>query len=281
MPKIAISYRRADSAQIAGRIRDRLIARYGEDSVFIDIYSVPLGGEFPQHVREVWSKTDALLALIGPAWLRGGDKISLTVAMQHLAVPFLLLLIAHYMIINAFDLDALFLSLVSFLVPLPFGAGFYWKTRTSPAIGFAGGVALGVIAAAAMSVSASIRYNQPIWPSSTLEWLENLEYTVIITLGFWTGNMLARLPQISRLFKEREDWVQVEIATALDKRIPIIPVLLDGATMPASQSLPRNIREIAYRNATQIHSGPDFDSHMTRLIGGIDTILDNMPIQRD
>jgi hypothetical protein len=47
MAKIAISYRRADSAAIAGRMRDRLAARYGDDAVFMDIYKFRWEAIFP------------------------------------------------------------------------------------------------------------------------------------------------------------------------------------------------------------------------------------------
>jgi hypothetical protein len=43
--------------------------------------------------------------------------------------------------------------------------------------------------------------------------------------------------------------------------------------MPAPEELPKSIRGIAYRAATDVHSGPDFDPHMARLIAGIDKIL--------
>ena len=273
MPKLAISYRRGDSAQIAGRIRDRLVARYGEDSVFIDTYNVPLGANFPQHIREVWSKTDVLLALIGPGWLRGGESISPGIAAKYFVVPFFLLLVAHYVIINALDLHSLFLRIATFLIPLPFGAGFYWKTRTNAIVTLAGGISLELFAAAGMSISASVRYDQPIWPTGTLEWFENIEYAVTIAVGFCTGTLLAQLPRISRLRQQREDWVEVEIATAIQLDLPIIPVLLDGTMMPAAQQLPKELRTLAYRAATQVHSGADFDAHMARLISGVDRIL--------
>jgi Effector-associated domain 1/TIR domain len=279
-PKIAISYRRADSAPMADRIRERLITRYGADSLFMDIYNVPAGTEFRQRVRDVLPQSDVLLALIGPTWLRTGEKISATTALQCYAVPFFLLLIAHYVVINRLDLNVLILRAVCFLIPLPFGALLYWKTRCKPVLGFAGAVILGVIAAAAMSISASVRYDQPIWPTGTLEWLDNLEYAVTIVLGFWAGNISGRLPGFSGLFHKPEDWVEFEIETALVQNVPIIPVLLDGATMPASQKLPRTIRDVAYRNATHVNSGPDFDLHMDRLITAIDGMAAHVPVRR-
>ena len=101
MAKIAISYRRADSAAIAGRIRDRLAAQYGDDSIFIDIYKVPMGSDFPEHVRRVWSQTQILLVLIGANWLRRADPLSPRVALRYVAVPAFALLVAHYLIVNA------------------------------------------------------------------------------------------------------------------------------------------------------------------------------------
>jgi hypothetical protein len=63
MPRIAISYRRADSAQIAGRILDRLAIEYGKDAIFMDIYDIPLGADFPEHVQKVWSQTENIISL--------------------------------------------------------------------------------------------------------------------------------------------------------------------------------------------------------------------------
>ena len=52
MAKIVISYRRSDSAAIAGRIRDRLAAQYGDQSIFMDIENIPFGEDFRTHIRD-------------------------------------------------------------------------------------------------------------------------------------------------------------------------------------------------------------------------------------
>lgn len=75
MPKITISYRRADSEAMTGRIFDRLIANYGRDAIFRDIENIPAGIDFRQHINETLLKTGVLLAIVGPKWLgssRGG-----------------------------------------------------------------------------------------------------------------------------------------------------------------------------------------------------------------
>ena len=69
MPKIAISYRRADTEVMAGRIRDRLADRYGEDAVFMDIDNIPFGKDFRVHISEEIVQSDILLVIVGPRWL--------------------------------------------------------------------------------------------------------------------------------------------------------------------------------------------------------------------
>ena len=69
MPKISISYRRADSAAIAGRIYDRLSAQYGEQAVFLDIDSIAVGADFRHQLQENLRASDLLLVIIGPGWL--------------------------------------------------------------------------------------------------------------------------------------------------------------------------------------------------------------------
>jgi len=66
MADVMISYRRSDSAAIAGRIRDRLAQYYGADAIFMDIDGIPLGIDFRQQIQEAVTQNDILLALIGP-----------------------------------------------------------------------------------------------------------------------------------------------------------------------------------------------------------------------
>ena len=66
MPKIAISYRRADSEAMTGRIFDRLIAHYGKEAIFRDIDDIPPAIDFRVHINETLLKTHILLAIVGP-----------------------------------------------------------------------------------------------------------------------------------------------------------------------------------------------------------------------
>jgi formylglycine-generating enzyme required for sulfatase activity len=70
--KIIISYRRSDSDVFAGRLRDRIAGNFGEESVFIDVDSIPFGKDFRVHIQEAMAKADAILVVVGPRWLGGG-----------------------------------------------------------------------------------------------------------------------------------------------------------------------------------------------------------------
>jgi tetratricopeptide (TPR) repeat protein len=73
VPKIIISYRRSDSDVFAGRVRDRIAGRFGEDSVFIDVDNIPFGKDFRVHIQEALAEADAVLIIVGPRWL-GASK---------------------------------------------------------------------------------------------------------------------------------------------------------------------------------------------------------------
>ena len=78
MPRIAISYRRDDSAAITGRIFDRLVARYGSDSVFRDIDNIPLGVDFREYINTILAQTNITLVVVGKRWFgarRGRRRI--------------------------------------------------------------------------------------------------------------------------------------------------------------------------------------------------------------
>ena len=72
--RIIVSYRRADSDAITGRIRDRLAAHFGESSIFMDIDSIPIGTDFREHIRAALTTADVLIVVIGPKWLFGSTE---------------------------------------------------------------------------------------------------------------------------------------------------------------------------------------------------------------
>src|SRR5262245_1291642 len=156
MPKIIISYRRADSSAISGRIRDRLAQNYGAQSVFMDIDNIPFGTDFRKHIADALRKQDLLLVVVGPGWL---------------------------------------------------GA---------------------------------------------------------------SGNGASRIHEVN-------DPVRIEVETALKRGMPVIPVLVGGASMPQTDALPDSLKDFSFLNAAEVDDGRDFHPHMDRLIRSIDQILKIRP----
>ena len=147
--KVFVSYRRADSPQVTGRIYDKFVARYGAHNVFRDVDSILLGSDFRKVLEESLAECDVLVAVIGKQWL------------------------------NAMD-----------------------------------------------------------------------------SLG-------------RKRLEDPSDFVRLELESALRRKMRIIPLLVDGVTMPAPEELPEPLHNLAFRNATAIRSDPDFHRDMERVIRAI------------
>ena len=64
--------------------------------------------------------------------------------------------------------------------------------------------------------------------------------------------------------------IRIELETAEEYGLQVIPVLVNGARMPTLECLPASIRNFAFRNAAELTSGPEFGRHMERLIRTLD-----------
>ncbi len=71
---IFISYRREDSREITGRICDRLIGKFGRDTVFRDVDSIPAGKDFREHINKTIGNCHVVVAIIGTQWLEVKDR---------------------------------------------------------------------------------------------------------------------------------------------------------------------------------------------------------------
>ncbi len=145
-PRVFVSYRRTDVPELTGRLRDRLVTRFGADRVFIDFDSIEPGADFRTTLADAVRGADVFLAMIGPRWLQPLD-----------------------------------------------GA------------------------------------DEP---------------------RLWSDG----------------DYVRTEVEEAVRSQIDVIPVLVDGATMPAASELPESIRDLVYLNAARLRNDPDFRSDADRLL---------------
>jgi hypothetical protein len=63
-----------------------------------------------------------------------------------------------------------------------------------------------------------------------------------------------------------DDWVRIEVETALQRGIPVVPLLIDGAALPGREQLPESLWPLLRRNALPVDSGRDFHAQLTRLV---------------
>jgi TIR domain len=77
-----------------------------------------------------------------------------------------------------------------------------------------------------------------------------------------------------RRLENPRDYVRIEIEAALARGIPVVPLLVGRASMPAEVDLPDELKALAFRNAAEARSGPDFHGHVDRLIRGLDQLLE-------
>jgi len=75
MSTVFISYRRENTAGEARALFNDLVARLGEDSVFMDVDSIALGRDFRSVLQETTASCDLMLVLIGRNWADAKDEV--------------------------------------------------------------------------------------------------------------------------------------------------------------------------------------------------------------
>jgi formylglycine-generating enzyme len=66
------------------------------------------------------------------------------------------------------------------------------------------------------------------------------------------------------------DYVRVEIEAALERAMPVVPLLIGGAGIPQVRELPETLSSLVLHNAYLVDSGRDFNAHVSRLIADLD-----------
>jgi hypothetical protein len=84
----------------------------------------------------------------------------------------------------------------------------------------------------------------------------------------WSGNLDAG----RRRLDDPNDWVRVELETALQLGIPILPILMEGAAMPSPDELPDKLKELAFKQALRVDPLIHFHRDIEQLILAIDKL---------
>lgn len=92
----------------------------------------------------------------------------------------------------------------------------------------------------------------------------------------WLDIKAADDPSGQRRLDNPGDYVRQEVATALKRGpgLPVIPVLVRGASMPADTKLPDDLKNLAYRNALTL-SHLDWDGNLQKLVSAIRRHVDD------
>lgn len=74
MPRVFISYRRSDTEMAAGRLREAIARRFGNQQTFRDKEDISAGLDWLNEIQHAIGSDAVVLALIGPAWLTARDS---------------------------------------------------------------------------------------------------------------------------------------------------------------------------------------------------------------
>lgn len=72
-----------------------------------------------------------------------------------------------------------------------------------------------------------------------------------------------------RRLDDPSDWVRIELEEAMERGLPIIPLLVNGAKMPAPPELPPSLTKLPTYHGIAVRPDPDFAHDMERLIEGL------------
>ncbi len=108
------------------------------------------------------------------------------------------------------------------------------------------------------------------FPQALEEAVANAKVALIIIGSSWASITDANGEQ--RLGNPT-DFVRLEVEKALAASLPVVPVLVNRATMPSAVDLPESLRPLVLHHGVEVRPDPDFHSDMERLIGKLSAIL--------
>ncbi|TFV41427.1 hypothetical protein E4K66_03605 [Bradyrhizobium frederickii] len=114
-----------------------------------------------------------------------------THAVLYVAIPSLLLVIAHVLVTITFNLSPIPLRIASIVIPLLFGFAAYPLHRVSALTALVLAFLSAAVSVLSMLTVTGIHDHVPILPEAWIEWREVFEYGASILLAFVSGNILS------------------------------------------------------------------------------------------
>jgi hypothetical protein len=84
----------------------------------------------------------------------------------------------------------------------------------------------------------------------------------------------------SRRLDREDDYVRREIEAGLARHVPLIPLLVGGASMPRTSDLPESLAALTRHQGMAIRPDPDFHHDMSRLIAAVKPLVRARPVQQ-
>ncbi len=131
-------------------------------------------------------------------------------------LPLVLLLAAHGLITVVYDLNTLYLRIVSLLIPLPFGVLMTARACRSSLIQVCAVISLALLAVFGMSGVMAWVDGTPLLPHGAREWREMIEYVASIGLSYTTGMLIGGM---SRQRKRAATFREAGMAVALARLV--------------------------------------------------------------
>lgn len=164
------------------------------------------------------------------------------------ATAVVLLLVAHYLAVFAFDLPAVILRLASIAIPLPIGIWMTLHRRIRPWLETSMAVSVGLIAVGAMSYVVSVYDATPFLPQNGGEWRETAEYVASIAFAYATGVLISAALQARSGAPNRAGQLTLKLAQAITsvtgkaittgpqikKHVDLIQALINAAVLLAT-----------------------------------------------
>ena len=70
---------------------------------------------------------------------------------------------------------------------------------------------------------------------------------------------------LNQRLAEPNDFVRIELQAALEREIPVVPILVGGKSVPSEKELPSELANLSYRQAAEVRVGLDLQVHLKRL----------------
>lgn len=113
--------------------------------------------------------------------------------LRYFLAPLVVLLVAHYAIVNSLNLNVAYLRLACMVVPLAAGFALFWIGERGAVSAAAFAAVLALVGVTGMTISESLYSGDPMLPQTRFEWLDNLQFAGTIGLSFIAGHLIARL----------------------------------------------------------------------------------------